>query len=469
LSGIEQLCAQAVRGLDCRHARRITEHQLAQLVCLGTHTVSGLLSTCGHQFRDWSAAYRMYERGRVSPERLFEPVRQWLCKNQDGAVVMAMDDTRTKKSGRKTHGVKYMRDPMGPPFRVNFILAQRFLQTSMALKGKQGEARMIPVDWVHAPLPVKPGARASEQEWEVYEAESKKCRISVLGANRIMHMRSWLDEHGAKERRLWTVVDGSFTNGTVIKHLPQNTTLTGRIRADAKLYYLPKQQRDRGRRRVYGDRAPTPEQLRQDTTVPWQECEVFFGGKLRKLRVKHLGPLRWRTAGQHYNLQLIVIAPTAYRNTKNGKRLYRKPAYLICTDPNATIKEVIQHYLWRWDIEVNFRDQKTLLGVGEAQVRTPKAVQNVTGCQVAAYAMLLTAAAQCQKQNDTFLHLPRAKWQRKKSYRPTTMRLIQNLRAELWTQSIHFSSFDIQQQTNTKPEKYQINLESALLYATSYS
>lgn len=26
--------------------------------------------------------------------------------------------------------------------------------------------------------------------------------------------------------------------------------------------------------------------------------------------------------------------------------------------------------LWRWGIEVNFRDEKTLLGTGEAQVRT---------------------------------------------------------------------------------------------------
>ena len=34
---------------------------------------------------------------------------------------MAMDDTRVRKTGTKADGVKYMRDPMGPPFRVNFL------------------------------------------------------------------------------------------------------------------------------------------------------------------------------------------------------------------------------------------------------------------------------------------------------------------------------------------------------------
>ncbi len=138
-----------------KHGARITSHVLAQLSCLGNHTVTGLLNTCGRQFADWSADYRLYSKNRIDPEKLFEPVRQEPCE-QPGPVVITLDDTRLPKVGRKTHGVKYMRDPMGPPSRVNFILAQRFLQTSMACKGQDGQARMIPVDWVHAPVTQKP-------------------------------------------------------------------------------------------------------------------------------------------------------------------------------------------------------------------------------------------------------------------------------------------------------------------------
>jgi hypothetical protein len=74
--------------------------------------------------------------------------------------------------------------------------------------------------------------------------------------------------------------------------------------------------------------------------------------------------------------------------------LYRKPSFLICTDPDASIREILHAYLWRWDIEVNFRDEKTLLGVGQAQVRDERSVEYVPALAVAAYAMLLTSATQ---------------------------------------------------------------------------
>jgi len=43
------------------------------------------------------------------------------------------------------------------------------------------------------------------------------------------------------------------------------------------------------------------------------------------------------------------------------------PAYLIVSDPHLSLQSIVQHYVRRWEIEVNFRDEKTLLGVGEAQ------------------------------------------------------------------------------------------------------
>src|SRR5690606_4734503 len=148
---------------------------------------------------------------------------------------------------------------------------------------------------------------------------------------------------------LWAMVDGGYTNSTFIKHLPARTTLVGRIRADAKLYYPPQPAEGRpGRNRVYGDRAPTPDELRQDVSVPWQKVEAFAAGKTHAFKIKTLSPLRWRSAGAEYDLRLIVIAPLGYRLTQHGKVLYRKPAFLICTDPKADIQQIIQAYVWRW-------------------------------------------------------------------------------------------------------------------------
>ena len=84
------------------------------------------------------------------------------------------------------------------------------------------------------------------------------------------------------------------------------------------------------------------------------------------------------------DLRLVVIRPVPYKGP-GGKRLYRQPAYLICTDPELPLEDLLQSYLWRWDIEVNHRDEKTLLGVGEAQVRNKKSAWSVPASAVAAY------------------------------------------------------------------------------------
>src|SRR5690606_1063442 len=106
----------------------------------------------------------------------------------------------------------------------------------------------------------------------------------------------------------------------------------------------------------------------------------------------------------------IVIAPIRYRVTTAGKYLYRSPAFLIATDPEASPQEIVQRYIYRWDIESNFRDEKTLLGVEEAQVRGAHSVENVTGVAVAAYAMLLTASRNLDPSRD--LTLPNPRWNR---------------------------------------------------------
>src|SRR5882724_10020893 len=54
-----------------RSAERARALGLSALTCLGRHTSSGLLCTAGLQFRDWSAAYRLFERERLAPQALW--------------------------------------------------------------------------------------------------------------------------------------------------------------------------------------------------------------------------------------------------------------------------------------------------------------------------------------------------------------------------------------------------------------
>ncbi len=85
-------------------------------------------------------------------------------------------------------------------------------------------------------------------------------------------------------------------------------------------------------------------------------------------------------------MRLLVIKGPRYHLTQT-KTDRREPAFLICTDPTLPLDKVLQYYSWRWDTEVNFRDEKTILGVGQAQVRNPASNQNAPALAVAAYAI----------------------------------------------------------------------------------
>ena len=457
--------------------RRAKALSLSALVCLGRRTLTGLLMTSVRQFEDWTADFRLFSGQRFDENQLFATLRRAVLSelSEETPFVVAMDDTLFRKTGVKTHGVAWRRDPLGPPFQTNFIRGQRFLQISAALPeaAEPCAARMIPVDLRHCPTPRKPRKSASEEEWKAYRKAQNRTKISRRGAEQLRALRESLDrEPGGAKRHLVAGVDGSFTNATVLKNIPERTTLIGRIRKDAKLYHLPQVDASpgRGRKRAYGRRAPTPEALRKDPDIPWQPVRAWAAGKLHDFKIKTISPLRWRTAGGQHNLRLVVIAPLAYRLTKNSRALYRKPAYLICTDAGLPLEKLLQYYLWRWGIEVNFREEKTLLGTGQSQVRHPQSVEKVPILQVVSYAMLLIASRKAFRgapnAADT---LPQPKWRKERTNRTTTTgQIVNHLRAELWGKALgigNFSGFAKQVHSCTKPQKLHPQLPSAVLYA----
>jgi hypothetical protein len=130
---------------------------------------------------------------------------------------------------------------------------------------------------------------------------------------------------------------------------------------------------------------------------------------------------------------------------------------------------VLQNYLWRWEIEVNFRDEKTLLGVGDAQVRTEPSAAAVPAVAVASYGMLLLAAARAFGAAGIPDALPVPAW-RRNHLRPraSTMSLIQHLRYELWATAIRSagsSGFFSRRGVTQKPEKPLPQLLPALMYS----
>lgn len=439
------------------------------LTCLGRHTITGMLTTRGRHFIDWSSAYRLFGKSRIDIGELFSVARQGVLEQLpgDAMIIAHMDDTIIRKVGKKIPGTSWRRDPLGPAFHTNFVWGQRFLQISMALPDEElnCQSRAIPVDFHHSPTVKRIGKDADQQQFTQFKEQKKITRLSKQGALRIELLRKQLDEQGVKDKILYISVDGSYTNGTVLKSLPARTVLIGRIRKDTRLYGLPRQEKQTGRKQVYGDRLPTPEQIRQDDRVPWQSVTAWAAGKSHDFKVKVVKDTRWRSAGEAHDLQLIIIKPLAYRLTATSRLLYREPAYLICTDNNLSIQKLIQTYLWRWEIEVNFRDEKTLLGCGEAQVRNPNSAEKVPAFTVAMYSFMHLAAHNTSKNRDQSI-LPRAKWDPpKENQRLSTCEITNLLRAQLWSQSTgnSFGGF-IKNQHKTRSRRNPSNPQFAPFY-----
>lgn len=89
----------------------------------------------------------------------------------------------------------------------------------------------------------------------------------------------------------------------------------------------------------------------------------------------------------------------------------------------------IEAYFDRWQIEVNHRDEKDLLGVGQAQVRSPQSVPRHPAFAVACYSLSLLATLRTFGPGRTSDYLGLPKW-RKHSKRPSFLDILTILRKE---------------------------------------
>ena len=453
---------------DAADFARARRQWLAGLLNLGRHTVTGALSTAGRQHCSWTADYRLLQR--LPTEAVFERLRLKTLESlePDRPWVVALDDSITRKTGRRIPGCGWRKDPLGPPFNVNFVWGQRVLQFSAAIPAKDGSARLIPVDWQEAPLPCKPPRRCAPEAQAAYVEARRQANINRVATTRMARLRE------STQRPIHFVGDGRFTNRTVLLGLPPNSVLIGRVRKDTKLYATctPRPGAN-GRPRRYGPVLPTPEQLRLDAATPWTHLGAFAAGQRHQFKIKSLGPVMARIAGVDHPVRIVVIAPLGYRLRQGGKLLYRQPAYLLCTDPALPLADLLQHYLWRWDIEVNFKEEKTLLGVSQAQVRVPETVARQPQGAVAAYALLLLAALRSYGHDRLPPGVPLARWRRRQPLqRPTTGLLLNQLRLELWARCLrpealsHFCSTSTPHHNPDKPPlDHDLDLASAVFYS----
>jgi hypothetical protein len=413
-----------------RTYRRAVRQAVGSLVCLGRRCLSRIIWTNGGQHRSWSAEYFLHSRCQWEPQALFQAIltrARPLCRGR--LVGVAVDDTRVHKTGRCIPQAAYHRDPLSPPFHVNLIRAVRFLQASVLVplhKRAPLYTRALPIRFEEVSCVKKPSRKADASDWLAYKAAVKIQNLSTRFVTMAHALRADLDRAGGARQTLVLAVDGSFCNRTCLRAEIPRTEVIGRTRKDATLCRPARA----GGRRVYDVTTFTPEQVRQDDTTPWQTTKVCYGGKRRPIRYKAVTDLLWRGGAGRRPLRLFVVAPTPYRKRHSGKIYYRQPAYLLTTDRDSRPHALLQIYVDRWQIEVNHREEKDTLGVGQAQLWNPTAVPKQPALSVAAYSALLLAALLAFGADRGAAYAALPKW-RRHAHRPSCLDLITLVRKEI--------------------------------------
>jgi hypothetical protein len=391
-------------------------------------TLSNVSISTGKLDEKPSAIYKFFSLLKWSSEDLFNPIlKNCLPYFQKGYIAIGVDDSKFKKTGKKIPNTSWHRDPMSPKFHVNLIWGLRFLQFSALLPLYDAfgvPCRAIPIRFVDAPPIKKPGKKASQKEKKEYVQAKMNHNLSTIFVTQAKRLREYLNSLGHSCLRIIFVCDGSFCNTVCMTMGIAGTDILARCKKNAVLCFKAEGEG----RRQYSKKKFTPESIRQDESIPYKKGQFYYGGQHRGIRYKEVANVLWQRVTKLLRLRLIIIAPIPYEH--GGRKNYRDPGYLLTTDLVTPVEELIQMYLDRLQIEYNFRDEKSVVGVGEAQVRNEKSVVREPAFTVAVYSALLLASVlshgdKYDKGRDL---LPR--W-RKEPIRPSCRMLMKELYNEL--------------------------------------
>lgn len=427
-----------------RTHQRAVRLALASYLNLRRKTVTNAIVCSGREQEDWSADYKLFSRALWESENLFEPVQKFWIEDHArrgwGAqpLVSAIDTTNVKKTGKKIPYTQRYRDPMSPPFHVNLLWGQRFLQISGLIPSgaiEKGSSRGAPVSLACCPRPRKPGRNASALEIEKYKIAAREKNLSRVALVEVRSCRQQMDNLGGRGQVLLMVGDGAFANKEIYASDWDRVVWLCRTRKDMALYY-PWVEGEGGRKRKYGKKAPTPEELRADGSTAWKETDVYVGEHLCCVKYKSMGGVLWKKA-RGAGVRILVINGLPYLPPGAKKKSYRQPAYLAYIGSPLPDEYLVQWYIWRSQIEVNIRDEKQLFGLGEAQVWSEESVTRYPAFAVSLYSCLLVAAIKANGHERGDFYLPLPKWNRKETWqRPSTEEMLRKLRTEIVSRAV---------------------------------
>ena len=263
-------------------------------------------------------------------------------------LLLVIDDSPTKRYGPKVEGADVHHNPTPGPADQPFLYGHVWVTISLALRHPEWGA--LPL---RAMLYVRKQTMATIPKSRHWPRFATKLQLAARLVEWIVPLLK------QAKKAIWIVVDGGYTKRPFLKRaLKTGATIVGRLRKDAALRDLPPklkkgQRRSRGRPRKYGkNKVSLAKRAGQQRGWMTIACTVY-GEETTKT----------------YKTFLVTYAPVGgvirVVLVKEDHGWYA----FFCTDPNASVKEILEAFADLATIEQDFHDVKEVWGSGQQQVR----------------------------------------------------------------------------------------------------
>jgi hypothetical protein len=353
----------------------------------GACTVTGMLTGAGLAGRrHHDLAYRFFASACWSADQVGLVVAGLAVGllPADAPLLVVVDDTLLRRTGRRLHGAAWHHDGSGPG-RHRAAWGHRWVVLGILIQ--------VPF-MAHRPLCLPVLCRL----WQPGDPD----RTPAVLARELLDL---LTEQ-FPTRAVHLVGDAAYAT-SAWRGLPGRVTVTARLRCDAALYQpAPAPTGRPGRPRVKGDRLPDLAMIAGMTRYQWTPARVRCYAKTTDREVLVLRCL-WHGVFGRQPVQVVLVrqpgAPDGY------------DLALVSTDLHATGAELIERYATRWEIEQAFLDSKHRFGIADARIRTQRSVERVVPFALAASSLaMIWYSRHGQPAADLAAHRTRAPWYRTK-------------------------------------------------------
>ena len=343
---------QLSRVLHGRLAWRLLPLLSGMLFAQGRRTVASWLrgGGLGDDFRRYY--YFLGTLGRNATSVCSILLRRALDVIQPGdRLLVAVDDTPTKRYGPKVEGAGIHHNPTPGPADQQFLYGHVWVTLAWVVRHPWWGTIGLPL---RAMLYVRQKQIAFLQKWYGVTFQTKL----DMAADLVEWFVDWLRFLG---KTVWVVADGAYAKRPFLKRaLAAGVVVVSRLRKDAALWSVPEPKRlrpgqpqKRGRKPKYGTKAISLAK-RAAHRQGWRSGGfVLYGKKVTKT---------YKTFLATYKPVGGVIRVILVREDKGWVAFF-------CTDAEATVEQILEAVADRAAIEQDFHDLKEVHGAGQVQLR----------------------------------------------------------------------------------------------------